>query len=491
MESSIPGQGQVATTSTNVNGVAAFAVTFPALYWLVEKSGYITQKGSITSSSILVVMPSSGNNYELIIVMSGAGSFSATANGSPLNFATYPYVPAGANIVVTVVVPSGWYLKNWYINGVAKPPTNPFSFIMPAQQTTISIETNSTWVEQFVAGAGGSVSPSGYVQVVPGQIIKATATPASGYVFDHWNLNGINVGATNPMNFTFPSGGYVVEAVFKQSGLPPTKYNLVVSSNPSNGGTTTPSGATQVDPNTKVKVTANASTGYTFDYWTVNGQDSSSGNPIEVTVDRANFTVVAHFKSGTGWPFERTISLCVSQVVKAEGWNLVGKYIELPTFNVGDYEKYLGAKLQYTIQNRDSVNTIWQPDATIDMNGANVVKIIQVSQGTVKSGEVDVSTLLNKTGNKVKLGQSNLPGNWSEFVYTVKAVIGYSEKPKIDPGFDPSLLNLQWWQWSIIAGVVIFGAWTVLSKKGYAPSPTIIITQPYEYVKERLEERKR
>ena len=55
----------------------------------------------------------------------------------------------------------------------------------------------------------------------------------------------------------------------------------------------------------------------------------------------------------------------------------------------------------------------------------------------------------------------------------------------------PSPFKLEWWQWGLIGGAGILGAWAWLSRKGYAPSPTIIITQPYEYVKEKLEERKR
>jgi len=64
-------------------------------------------------------------------------------------------------------------------------------------------------------------------------------------------------------------------------------------------------------------------------------------------------------------------------------------------------------------------------------------------------------------------------------------------------GEDPNVVipkepfTLEWWQWGIIGGVGILGAWALLSSKGYAPSPTIIVTQPYEYIKEKLEERKR
>lgn len=48
----------------------------------------------------------------------------------------------------------------------------------------------------------GSVSPEGLLTLTVGQSYSFTATPFSGYKFDHWVLNGINVGSINPYKLT-------------------------------------------------------------------------------------------------------------------------------------------------------------------------------------------------------------------------------------------------------------------------------------------------
>ena len=54
-----------------------------------------------------------------------------------------------------------------------------------------------------------------------GQTITLTATPSSGYVFDHWEKSGTSITLSNanvsPATFTMPSGNVTINAVFKRT----------------------------------------------------------------------------------------------------------------------------------------------------------------------------------------------------------------------------------------------------------------------------------
>jgi hypothetical protein len=74
-----------------------------------------------------------------------------------------------------------------------------------------------------VAGAGGSVSPSGVLVLYVGLIYQFNATPAAGYSFNYWNLSGTDIGSANPLflNITAAMNGETLTAEFTTSVPPP------------------------------------------------------------------------------------------------------------------------------------------------------------------------------------------------------------------------------------------------------------------------------
>jgi hypothetical protein len=68
---------------------------------------------------------------------------------------------------------------------------------------------------------GGTTDPApGFHAYVEGTSVAVTAIPSSGYNFDHWELDGVNVGATNPISVTMDRD-HTLNAVFVATAPPP------------------------------------------------------------------------------------------------------------------------------------------------------------------------------------------------------------------------------------------------------------------------------
>ncbi len=115
-----------------------------------------------------------------------------------------------------------------------------------------------------------------------GTEVTLAAEPASGYRFDHWSGDiTSNSGTTTIAMDTEKS----VTAHFV------AQYTLNTSISPSGGGTLTPTGNIH-DKGTRVTLTATPASGYRFDYWSGDAEDTSP--LITLNMDN-NKSVTAHF----------------------------------------------------------------------------------------------------------------------------------------------------------------------------------------------------
>lgn len=73
---------------------------------------------------------------------------------------------------------------------------------------------------------GGTTDPAPGSYTYPsGTVVTVTALPDVGYAFDHWELDGVNVGAANPINVTMDAN-HTLHAVF--TAMPPGMGTLEV-----------------------------------------------------------------------------------------------------------------------------------------------------------------------------------------------------------------------------------------------------------------------
>lgn len=186
----------------------------------------------------------------------------------------------GSTATLKAVPSYGYVFKNWLENGVVV-STNPnYSFsvsknrILSAKfiidsSLSFSIVTKSSPV---VGGATTGDGEYGY-----NKSVTVKAFPANDYVFDSW-LEGTNVVATTKnYNFTV-TGNRTLKAKFVKA-----QYNVITSSKPDIGGTTTGDGLYVVGKNVTVKAVPNP--GYKFENWT-------QGSTVLTTNSTYSFTVV-------------------------------------------------------------------------------------------------------------------------------------------------------------------------------------------------------
>jgi parallel beta-helix repeat protein len=133
---------------------------------------------------------------------------------------------------------------------------------------------------------GGTTNPPpGTYAYVNGTVVSVTAIPEANYVFDHWELDGVNVGSENPIDVLM-TANHTLHAGFLQV------YSLTIITTA--GGTTTPSpGIYTYTAGTTLNVTAIPDFGYSFDYWLLDGERKDR-NPITIVMD-SNHILEAHF----------------------------------------------------------------------------------------------------------------------------------------------------------------------------------------------------
>jgi len=118
----------------------------------------------------------------------------------------------------------GYSLDHWDLNGANLGSITPLSLTV----TSAMNGQNLTAIFKQITTVGGTTNPVPGSHVYDsGATIQVNAIPNSGYVFDHWVLDNINVGATNPYTVTM-NANHNLQAIFKAG----VNYTLTVNSTP-------------------------------------------------------------------------------------------------------------------------------------------------------------------------------------------------------------------------------------------------------------------
>jgi parallel beta-helix repeat protein len=117
------------------------------------------------------------------------------------------------------------------------------AYIEPVPRETITedntyidgtVQILQTYTLTITTTAGGTTSPTpGTYTYTAGSTVQVTAIPSSGYIFDHWELNGSNVGSANPYTIHIDNN-YILKAIFTPAPAPltvsisPTSASILV-----------------------------------------------------------------------------------------------------------------------------------------------------------------------------------------------------------------------------------------------------------------------
>ena len=284
-------------------GSYAYAQGSTATVTAIPNSGYLFDHWILdgttrTENPIIVLM--NGNHvltayfrtlpptqYTLTLSTTTGG----TTNPSP---GTYPY-NQGTTVTVTATASSGYRFNHWTLDGANTGSTNPISVLMNANHTLQAVFTLiPTYTLTIQSGAGGNTNPSpGIYPYYEGATVQVTASPSSGYYFNHWVLDGTEY-TTNPISVLMNASRTLTAYFSVIPPPPPETYKVNV--NTTIGGSTNPTpGIYEHESGTTITVTATPQPEMFFDHWELDGAIRTE-NPITITMDK-DHTLLAVFAS--------------------------------------------------------------------------------------------------------------------------------------------------------------------------------------------------
>jgi len=234
--------------------------------------------------------------YTLSTQANGGGSISASPSGG-----TYP---AGTSVSLVAVPDSGRRFTGWLVDHFDRGADLPLTLTMDMDHqitanfgpvATTPPDPGLTYALDLSATVGGTAAAvPGIGRYAPNTRVTLNATPANGYVFTGWTIDGIPAGLANPYTLTM-SGARSAVANFAPAQTLTLSYT--------SGGRVIASAATWAGDSpypvgTVVTLEAITASNGVFTGWTIDGAFQGWATPLTLTMDRPH-TVVATF---TGRP---------------------------------------------------------------------------------------------------------------------------------------------------------------------------------------------
>jgi uncharacterized repeat protein (TIGR02543 family) len=248
---------------------------------------------------------------------------------------TYAY-QEGTTATVTAKPNSGYKFDHWQLDAETH-TDNPTTITMDKDYTLTAIfaetptYTLTTVIQPDGAGTVTLNPPDGTYP--EGTTVTATATPASGYKFDHWLLDDVTR-TENPTTITMDKD-YTLTAVFAKLAT----YTLTIAVNDPTMGTTNPApGKYTYLEGSSVTVQALPNTGYIFVNWTLNGETRTE-NPTTVKIDK-DYTLTANFQPAP-------VGVTITGTVKG----LLGKPVSAATVTLDGQSTTTDPSGKYTFAN--------------------------------------------------------------------------------------------------------------------------------------------
>jgi parallel beta-helix repeat protein len=180
--------------------------------------GFSSSYNSISGNNI------TNNNYGIYL---DSSSFNSIFHNNFINNAQQVYSTDSVNVWDDGYPSGGNYWSDYTGVDIKKGPTQDQSGSDNIGDTPYVIDTNNvdhyplmnpygspTYSLTITATAGGTTNPVPGTYIYPqGQNVPVQAAPNIGYVFDHWELDGANVGSANPYEVLMDNN-HTLHAVF-------------------------------------------------------------------------------------------------------------------------------------------------------------------------------------------------------------------------------------------------------------------------------------
>ena len=199
-------------------------------------------------------------------------------NGTTSPIAGSHTVSYGGDFTINSATPAGgWKLGSVVVDGSTVTLPNTISNITTSKTVTVTFVEEASYTVTPQAGSNGSISPNYPSSFSEGMSVNLqfTATPASGYEVDKWQLNGSDVqtgGTSYTLVISSINADQTVKVLFKELPVTP---QYTISGEAGANGTISPSGVAQTHDehtaSTAQLFTATPAAGYVVDRWLRNG----------------------------------------------------------------------------------------------------------------------------------------------------------------------------------------------------------------------------
>ncbi len=195
----------------------------------------------------------------------------------------------------------GWNMEHYSFDPTTESVDSCFNGMYSEQFIKAGLLAHSTapvatHILVISSTANGTTDPvPGSYSANTGAIVSVSAIPSTGYMLDHWELDGVSVGNVTPYSVIMDKDHTLLAVFIVTPPPPPATHNLTISTTV--GGTTKPTpGVWNYNEGTTIQVTAVPDNDYSFDHWELDSIVVGNANPYSVTMN-ADHTLHVVFKA--------------------------------------------------------------------------------------------------------------------------------------------------------------------------------------------------
>ena len=281
----------------SITGAGSYASGSTCTLHATPNSGYVfvnwLESGIPVSSNATYSFTVTGNRNLVAVFDVATVNYTITATANPSNGGTVSgggSYASGSTCTLRATANNSYMFVNWTKNGT-QVSTNPnYSFTVTGNAAYVANFEREpdeyTITVNAEPAAGGTVSGGGTYP--EGSTCLISAMPNTGYVFENWTLDGLEV-STNPSYSFIVRRNATYVAHFAQNA---NQATITATANPVEGGAV--SGGGTYELGATCTLNAVAATGYEFVKWAQNGNAVSTEATFSFTVT-SNAVYVAHF----------------------------------------------------------------------------------------------------------------------------------------------------------------------------------------------------
>lgn len=266
--------------------------------------------------------------------------YSVTVTGGTANPTS---AKEGDTVTISATVPVGQVFSHWEGNGVsfADDKQETTTFTMPAHD--VAIVAHFEKKSYTINVNGGTADPTSAKE---GDTVSISATVPEGFIFDHWEGDGVSF--TNDKQetttFTMPGHDVAISAHFEKKS-----YSINV-----NGGTASPTSAKEGDT---VTITANVPERHVFNHWEGDGVTFANDKQEKTTFTMPGHDVTVSAVTEKAKPITLYVRFVPTPIETYQGASVSIKAPDIPNHIFHHWTLLIGTSMPVTFEDISAQET--------------------------------------------------------------------------------------------------------------------------------------